>query len=108
MEHRWGHRREINRVVNLETRGGLVARARITNVSISGAFVVSPLPVRLFSHIAVHFTTTRHHKRDRITVEGQVVRKGDGGFAVEWSEFAPEAVRALANRPIELPVAVYR
>jgi hypothetical protein len=108
MEHRWGYRHEINRLVNLETRSGLAARGRITNVSISGAFVASPLPVRLFSHIAVHFTATQRHKRDRITVEGQVVRKDGAGFAVEWSEFAPEAIRALANQPMDLPLAAYR
>ena len=108
MEHRWGYRREINRQVNLETRGGLAARGRITNVSISGAFIASHLPVRLFSYVSVHFTTQHHRKRTPITVEGQVVRKEASGFAIEWCEFAPEAVRALANRPMDLPAAAYR
>jgi hypothetical protein len=108
MEHRWGYRREINRVVNLETRSGLAARGRITNVSISGAFIASLLQVRLFSYVTIHFTALQNHKRDRLAVEGQVVRKDSTGFAIEWSEFAPEAVRALANRPMDLPAAVYR
>jgi hypothetical protein len=99
MEHRWGHRREISRAVHVETRNGLVSRGRITNVSISGAFVVSPLPVTLFSYIQVQFTGMLHGKRAQMAVEGQVVRKEDGGFGIEWCEFAPEAIRALMIVP---------
>jgi PilZ domain len=99
MEHRWGHRHEISRAVRLGTRSGLAARGRISNVSISGAFVVSPLPVSLFSYVEVQFTAMVHGKREAMTVEGQVVRKEGGGFGIEWSEFAPEAVRALVTVP---------
>jgi hypothetical protein len=77
----------------------LAARGRITNVSISGAFVVSPLPVSLFSYVEVQFTAMVNGKRARMAVEGQVVRKEAGGFGVEWCEFAPEAVRALVTVP---------
>jgi hypothetical protein len=99
MEHRWGHRREINRAVHLETRAGLASRGRITNVSISGAFVVSPLPVPLYSYIQVQFTGRSHGKRAQMAVEGQVVRIDDAGFGIEWCEFAPEAIRALVMVP---------
>jgi hypothetical protein len=40
-----------------------------------------------------------HGKRATLTVEGQVVRKEHTGFGIEWSEFAPEAVRALVTVP---------
>ena len=99
MEHRWGHRRDINRAVHLETRSGLASRGRITNVSISGAFVITPLPVALFSYIRVQFTGMSHGTRAQMAVEGQVVRKEDGGFAIEWCDFAPEAIRALVTVP---------
>jgi hypothetical protein len=99
MEHRWGHRREISRSVQLETRSGVVAHGRITNVSISGAFIVSPLPLGLFSYVQVQFTAMLNGKRTPMTVEGQVVRKDEAGFGIEWSEFAPEAVRALVMVP---------
>lgn len=99
MEHRWGHRREINRAVHLETRAGLHSRGRITNVSISGAFVVSPLSVPLYSYIRVQFIGMSHGKRAQMAVEAQVVRKEDAGFGIEWCEFAPEAVRALVMVP---------
>ena len=99
MEHRWGHRHEISRAVHLGTRSGLAARGRISNVSISGAFVVSPLRVSVFSDIEVQFTAMVNGRRARMTVEGQVVRKERTGFGIEWHEFAPEAVRALVTGP---------
>lgn len=99
MEHRWGHRREISRSVHLETRSGVAAQGRITNVSISGAFIVSPLPFSLFSYVKVQFTAMLNGKRTLMAVEGQVVRKDEAGYGIEWCEFAPEAVRALVMVP---------
>ena len=99
MEHRWGHRREISRAVHLGTRSGLVARGRICNVSISGAFVVSPLPVTLFAYVHVQFTAMLGGQRTATLVEGQVVRKDASGFGIEWCEFAPESIRALVMVP---------
>ena len=99
MEHRWGHRHEISRTVHLGTRSGLAARGRISNVSISGAFVISPLPLSLFSYVEVQFTAMLDGKRATMAVEGQVVRREATGFGIEWCEFAPEAVRALVTVP---------
>jgi hypothetical protein len=99
MEHRWGHRREVSRAVHIGTRSGSVAQGRIANVSISGAYVVSPHPVSLFSYVQLQFTAMLHGKRTTTAIEGQVVRKDASGFGVEWSEFAPEPVRALMMVP---------
>jgi hypothetical protein len=99
MEHRWGHRHEISRPVHLGTRNGIAARGRICNVSISGAFVVSPVPVSLFSYVQVQFTAMLDGKRTSTAVEGHVVRKDATGFGIEWCEFAPDAVRALVVVP---------
>jgi hypothetical protein len=99
MEHRWGHRHEISNQVQLGTRGGIAARGRICNISLSGGFVESPLPVSLFSDLRVQFTTLLNGKRITTTVEGQVVRKGATGFGIEWRELDPAAFRALVGRP---------
>jgi hypothetical protein len=99
MEHRWGHRREISRTVHLDTRGGLGARGRICNVSISGAFIVSPLPVHLFSYVKIQFIAMLNGERSATALEGQVVRKNASGFGIEWCEFAPEAIRSLFAVP---------
>ncbi len=99
MEHRWGHRREVSRAVQLGTRGGVVARGRISNVSISGAFIVTPLPVPLFSYVQVQFIAMLNGKRTRVSVEGQIVRKEPLGVAIEWCELASEATRSLMMVP---------
>ena len=99
MEHRWGNRHEISRPVHLGIRNGIAARGRICNVSISGAFVVSPLPVGLFAYVQVQFTAMLNGKRTSTSVEGQVVRKDATGFGIEWCELAPDAVRALVVVP---------
>ena len=99
MEHRWGNRHEISQPVHIGTRDGSVARGRTRNVSMSGAFVVSPLPVSLFSYVQVQFTATLNGKRTATAIEGQVVRKDVTGFGIEWCEYAPAAVRALVVVP---------
>jgi PilZ domain len=99
MEHRWGHRREISRAVRIGTRNGLAAKGRICNVSISGAFVASPIPISLYSHVELRFAALIDGKRTAIALEGQVVRREAAGFGVEWSVFAAEAVRALIAVP---------
>ena len=104
MEHRWGRRHEISRAVRIGTRSGSAAKGRICNVSISGAFVESTIPISLYSHVELRFSALIDGKRTAIALEGQVVRKEAAGFGVEWSVFAPEAVRALvAVPPFRLP-----
>jgi hypothetical protein len=68
------------------------------------------LPVRLFTHVQVHFVADDTSRRISTVLEGQVVRRTAHGFAIEWSEFAPEAVFALASpmgKPAEAGVPVY-
>lgn len=99
MEHRWGHRREVSRPVQLQTRGGVIARGRLCNVSTSGGYIATHLPVPLFTNVTVQFTAMVEGKRTRASVEGQVVRRDRGGVAVEWSDFAPEEIRSLMIVP---------
>lgn len=99
MEHRWGHRRAVNRVVHVGTTNGVASPGRISNVSISGAFIVTPHPAPLYSYVQVQFTAMLQGKRSSTSVEGQVVRKDSDGLAIEWREFAPEAIRSLLMVP---------
>ena len=101
MEHRWGQRVEIRRRVRLRTRSGVVGHGMLHDVSISGAFIVSPLPARLLSYIQVQFTTADHGYQFGTAVEGQIVRRTPQGFALEWCEFAPEVVATLAPDTME-------
>jgi hypothetical protein len=93
MEHRWGQRKAFHKLVHVRTRAGIAAQGHITNVSISGAFVDTPLPVPLFSVIEVSFIGAPENGRAVTVIEAQVVRKTAEGLGLEWCELAPAAGR---------------
>jgi hypothetical protein len=95
MEHRWGQRREINRFVRLRVRSGSIGFGRIRDVSISGAWIATRLPVTLLSYVQIGFTAMRHGRRTVARIEGLIVRITSHGFGVEWCEFAHPAVLAI-------------
>jgi hypothetical protein len=95
MEHRWGHRREINRFVRLRMRDGLRGFGRIRDVSISGAWISTGLPAKLMSYVEVGFTAIRHGRKIVGRVEGLIVRVAGHGFGVEWCELAHPAVLVI-------------
>lgn len=97
MEHRWGNRNEVSQSVRVATHSGVAARGRITDVSMSGAFVEAPLPVTLLSYVRVQFNSAVDGRPTM--VEGQVVRKNATGFGLEWRELTPAMVEACIRRP---------
>jgi hypothetical protein len=101
MEHRWGQRRQINRSVLLKTQGGLAAQGQIRNVSLSGAFIVTPLPVAPLTRLQLFFGVEGSDRRLLQPVDGQVVRRTNEGIAVEWREFGHPLVRAMAGDAAE-------
>jgi hypothetical protein len=95
MEHRWGHRREINRFVQLQLRNGLKGFGRIRNVSISGAWITTKLPAQLLSYVQVGCTAVRRGRKTVARVEGLIVRIANQGFGIEWCELGHPAVLAI-------------
>jgi len=93
MEHRWGQRKAVHKPVHVRTWAGITAQGYVTNVSISGAFLTTPLPVALFSVIEVSFISVRGGRRASTVIEAQVVRKTAEGLGLEWCEFAPSVGR---------------
>ena len=53
MEHRWGQRKPAYQRVRVLTVGGVAAQGHILNVSISGAFIRTPLPAHVLSVVQV-------------------------------------------------------
>jgi hypothetical protein len=105
MEHRWGNRHEVSQSVRVAMHGGVAARGRITDVSMSGAFIEASLPVRLLSYVRVQFNAAADGRPTMI--EGQVVRKDATGFGLEWRELAPAIVAACISRPANHVQAKY-
>lgn len=96
MEHRCGYRRAADANVIIYTGGGLVGSATVCEVSASGARVICSLPVAVHSSVVLQISVRGPSGiLQRSRVEAEVVRTTQRGFALEWTEFAPEPVRPL-------------
>jgi hypothetical protein len=92
MEHRCGYRRTVNVSVVVRTTSGLVGKALLSEISASGAHLVTSLPLTLETLIRVRFENERG---ERFSVEAEIVRGTATGFGLEWSDFAPECMRCF-------------
>lgn len=104
MEHRWGERRETSRNVFLKTHSGLAAPGVLRNVSVSGAFVATPLPAGPFTRLQLFLNGGEaRDKRSSQPIECEVVRCTPEGIAIEWKEFGNAIFVALGEFPGQLP-----
>lgn len=95
MEHRWGHRHNLDRMVLLRAPGWRVL-GRIRNLSVSGAFLRCPLP---HSGVTRLFVDLRMGPGER-ELTAEIVRFAADGIGVEWSTLAPaQVVRLLTSPP---------
>ncbi|HEY6925215.1 MAG TPA: PilZ domain-containing protein [Steroidobacteraceae bacterium] len=97
MEHRWGQRKSVNTSVQLRTQGGVVAIGRMTNVSVSGAFVQTALQAPSLARVQLIVSLNRSH--GAALIEAQIVRKTEAGLGLEWDEFGGEKILALITGP---------
>lgn len=106
MEHRWGHRREANRNVYLKTHSGLVAYGILRDVSVSGAFIATPLPVGPFTRLQLFLSVegrnegrkeSGHRRSSHHPFEGEVVRRTAEGIGIEWKELGNAIFVALGE-----------
>jgi len=108
VEHRWGERHSVRTRVALRARG-LQGIGYVRDVSVSGALLVTGLRASLMAFVRIALPARAG--MSAMSIEGQVVRHTEDGFAVEWCELAPEAVRAFAQanfavaEPVERDVA---
>jgi hypothetical protein len=95
MEHRWGERIPVDIPIRLGAPLFSAKRGRLTNVSLSGAFIKTKVDVRVLSRLHVVLELPRRAKQDAVVLTAYVARKSDEGIGVEWCEFAPKAVGEL-------------
>jgi hypothetical protein len=95
MEHRWGHRVDLQIPMLAELGAHSPVRAHTVNVSLSGAFlrtaIVAVRPVPCF----VEFELAGIQPNERHRILAHVVRQTQDGVGIEWAEFAPRVVRLL-------------
>ena len=95
MEHRWGERVGVDIPVRLTAQPFFVRDARLTNLSLSGAFINAGFDLRVLSRIQVVIELPLLFKHATPIIAAYVTRKFRDGIGVEWCEFAPQAVIQL-------------
>lgn len=98
MEHRWGERVAVRMTVELSSGSSPPVAGDLENVSSSGAFVRTQGrgPPRGPVQVVLQQDTSGRGRSVRLAAH--VVRESEGGVGIEWSEFAPRAVRELMIR----------
>ena len=92
MEHRCVRRYEVEIPVYARAFPGVVSSIGcLLNVSETGGFLLTTLPVPLHSNVSLQIIDGELCRR----LEGQVVRRSFAGLAIEWREPAAELIRTL-------------
>jgi len=93
MEHRCGSRYKVDVELYLRTCGGAVcSTGRLSEVSVSGGFVRTALPVPPLAYITLQLTSDTS-----LYFEGHVIRRAPDGIGIEWSEYAPGMIQFLTQ-----------
>lgn len=103
MEHRWGERRSINLAVTFVMMPSTAGTGRVTNISSTGAFMETRMPLRLLSLLYLQPTASAEGENRRITAT--VVRRNATGVGLEWCEFEVQTLKFYLRLATEaLPV----
>ena len=94
MEHRWGTRRPCRARVCVSAGGGIAGTGRIRDVSMSGAFLESPLRLPLYAQVAIAVLND-DGSRHVIEFTATVVRTERDGVGIEWCETASGSICEL-------------
>lgn len=92
IDHRCGTRFSLAQLVEVESPGGLQGRGILENVSLSGAYLATPLPVVPLVQLSVRVLGSPH------AVQAYVARVDDRGIGIEWLAQDPARVSSLMDR----------
>lgn len=100
MEHRWGERVAVRRTVELACGSAAPVSGSLENVSVSGAFVRTEgcKPARGPVEVILGRPDYAAGRGRDVRLAAYVVRETAAGVGIEWSEFAPRAIRELMIR----------
>jgi hypothetical protein len=85
MEHRWGRRFPVNLPVRLTLSSGVVGWGRVRNLSMTGAFLQSALPLPAGRLVALEAMASDVRWPWR-SLTASVIWARDGGAGIEWCE----------------------
>lgn len=104
MEHRWGARRPCRARVCVSAGSGMAGTGRLTNVSMSGAFLETALPLPNFSRVAIAMLRD-DGARHVVEFAATVVRTEPDGVGLEWFEPAHGSICRLIGCAMECAAA---
>lgn len=84
MEHRWGRRMPCFAAVRLSAGNGATGQGRLRNVSMSGAYLETSVPLSLFTPVEI--AVTRTDGTEAPVLRGCVVRRDAEGVGIEWAD----------------------
>jgi hypothetical protein len=91
MEHRWGSRKAIDVPVRFMALPALIGTGRITNVSMTGAFLETRAPLRPMVLLYVELIHLSREAGRRRRLSASVVRRTESGVGIEWCEPASKS-----------------
>jgi hypothetical protein len=86
MDHRWGKRQSTNVEVHVFASSGKTGKGRVINVSLTGAFLETGVPLYPHSLIYLRSPSQDMSAKDAIHVAANVIRYGAQGFGLEWCD----------------------
>jgi hypothetical protein len=92
-----GQRRSTNVTVQFFTRPATIGIGRVVNVSPTGAFMETQLPLRLLSLLYLEPTDQPPADSTSGRIAATVVRCSATGVGLEWCEFAAETTKVYAR-----------
>ena len=91
IDHRWGRRRVTDAAVRFMALPGTLGVGRITNVSVTGAFLKTGVALPLATIIHVE-SIEANAEATRKRLSASVVRCTEQGVGLEWCECASNSV----------------
>lgn len=95
MEHRWGERIVVDIPVQVSVPPLVIGTGRITNISISGAWISGRFDLPPLARAFVVFDFSLGELREALPIACFVARVRAQGMGVEWRELAPQIVSDL-------------
>jgi PilZ domain len=104
IEHRWGERVPVSIPVRVAAQTLVGIDGRLKNISLSGALMRANVDLRLNAIIDICIRLPPPASGDAV-ITAHVTRIVKQDVGVEWSEFAPTAVKELLRSPsIRVPL----
>lgn len=86
MDHRWGRRQSTQLVVDVVAKSGARGNGRVTNVSLTGAYLETPMTLRVFSLVYLEPANKQRPSGKCTRIAASVVRRDSRGVGLEWCE----------------------